>query len=274
MPVRMTDAVHPPFYLRQGAMLVATEHTRGPWSKDHQHAGPPTALLARAAEALLPEMEVARISCELLKPVPIGPLRIESAIEKPGRKAAVVRARLFGTVGLGELVCMDARVGLVRVADPGAPHLVHAPAPTPPDACAPLTLSLSPWDVGYHTALEGRLARGPLGQGSASVWLRARGALVEGEQMSPAQRALLVADAGSGVSIGLDLKTYVFANADLSVHVGRAPRGEWILLDAATHLEGNGRGVADTALFDTAGWIGRAAQTLVVERRDADAERR
>jgi Thioesterase-like superfamily len=262
----MPDAVHPPFYRRDGEIFVATEQTRGPWSKDHQHAGPPSALLCRGAEGLLPDMEVARLSCEMLKPVPIGPLRIEAQVEKAGRKAAVVRARLIASAPTGDVVCLDARVGCVRVAAVDAPALVHAPPPPGPETCPPFTFSFFPWETGYHTALEGRLARGTFGVGSMALWLRPRGALVEGEAMSPAQRALVVADAGSGVSLGLDVRRYSFANADLSVHLSRAPHGEWILLDASTWTSGNGRGVADTALSDVQGFIGRGVQTLIVER--------
>ena len=42
----MPDAL----YERDGDRFVATELTRGPWNPDHQHAGPPAALLARAIE--------------------------------------------------------------------------------------------------------------------------------------------------------------------------------------------------------------------------------
>ena len=267
MPALTPLAARPPFFVKDGAWLVATEHTRGPWSKDHQHGGPPCALLARAAEELLPSMEVARVSCELLKPVPIGRVRVEAEVEKPGRKAAVVRARLLASTAGGDVTCMDARLGCVRVAEVGAATLVHAPAPAAPASCEPFSFSFFPWEVGYHTAFEGRLGRGVFGRGSMGMWMRQLGALVEGEEPSPAQRVLVVADAGSGVSLGLDPRRFSFVNADLSVHMHRAARGAWIMLDASTWTTGNGRGMADTAILDVDGLLGRAAQTLIVEAR-------
>src|SRR5258706_6884919 len=56
--------------------FVATEHGRGPWSPAHQHAGPPSALLARAIERAIAgdPAVVARLTVELFSPVPIGPL--------------------------------------------------------------------------------------------------------------------------------------------------------------------------------------------------------
>jgi Thioesterase-like superfamily len=54
---------------------------------------------------------------------------------------------------------------------------------------------------------------------------------------------------------------------DLSVHLHRLPKGEWVCLDAVTLPEPNGIGMADTRLLDEQGPIGRAAQTLLVADR-------
>ena len=47
---RVTDA----FYSLDGDRIVPSELTRGPWDRDSQHAGPPSALLARAIELCEP----------------------------------------------------------------------------------------------------------------------------------------------------------------------------------------------------------------------------
>ena len=44
------------------------------------------------------------------------------------------------------------------------------------------------------------------------------------------------------------------------------PAGEWVCLEASTYPEQNGIGLADTALYDERGRIGRAAQTLARPR--------
>jgi Thioesterase-like superfamily len=59
----------------------------------------------------------------------------------------------------------------------------------------------------------------------------------------------------------------VFINADLTIHLHRAPRGEWIGLDARTLLCDSGTGLAESVLHDLHGPVGRAFQTLVVEPR-------
>jgi hypothetical protein len=101
--------------------------------------------------------------------------------------------------------------------------------------------------------------------GPATVWMRMRVPLVEGEEPTPLQRVLVAADSGNGVSAALDWRQYLFINTDLSVHLLRPPAGEWVCLDAVTHVDG--LGLSDTALWDEGGRIGRAAQTLLVRRR-------
>ena len=106
-----------------------------------------------------------------------------------------------------------------------------------------------------------------LDQGPATVWMRMRDPLVAGESPSPLQRVLIAADSGNGVSATLDWSRYLFINVDLSVHLHRLPAGEWVCLDAITIPEPTGVGLADTALHDERGPLGRALQTLLVRER-------
>jgi hypothetical protein len=91
--------------------------------------------------------------------------------------------------------------------------------------------------------------------------------LIPGEQPSPLQRVLAAADSGNGVSAALDWRRFLFINVDLTVHLHRAPEGEWVCLEAVTLPESNGIGMADTRLHDERGPIGRAVQTLLVAER-------
>ena len=52
-----------------------------------------------------------------------------------------------------------------------------------------------------------------------------------------------------------------------TINLLRQPVGEWICLDARTHLGSNGCGVAESALYDEQGLIGRATQSLAVRPR-------
>ena len=64
-----------PFFLRDGERFVATESTRGPWSRALQHGGPPAALLVRAMEHVVGDgMLLTRLTFDYTRPVPIGPV--------------------------------------------------------------------------------------------------------------------------------------------------------------------------------------------------------
>ena len=76
---------------------------------------------------------------------------------------------------------------------------------------------------------------------------------------------MVAADSGNGVSAALDWREHLFINTDLSVHLLRPPEGEWVCLEARTLL--GSLGMADTALWDERGRIGRAVQTLLVARQ-------
>jgi acyl-CoA thioesterase len=66
----------------------------------------------------------------------------------------------------------------------------------------------------------------------------------------------------------LDLSAYLFVNSDLTINLLRRPVGEWICLDARTQLSSLGGGLAESALYDEVGLIGRATQSLFVRKRD------
>jgi hypothetical protein len=93
--------------LPTAAYQVCDEHTyqssaltRGPWHPDHQHAGPPIALACRAIEAVAKEHglgHLARLTANLLRPVPIGKLRVYVTADYVGRNAGHFSAQL--TVG-------------------------------------------------------------------------------------------------------------------------------------------------------------------------------
>ncbi|MGZ5313336.1 MAG: thioesterase family protein [Solirubrobacterales bacterium] len=264
----------PTFYESDGERWVPSELTRGPWDPDAQHAGPPAALIGREIERLGegriggpggPPAEVGRVTYEIVRPVPIAPLRVEASVARPGRSVEMVEASLSDDEG--EVIrargwrLRRKEVEIEPQPDTGNPH-------AGPDRAEPGTFFETGQEVGYHTAMEYRFVSGAfMKAGPAVVWMRMKVPLIEGEEPSQLTRVLVVADSGNGVSAALDWKRYLFINVDLSVHLHRMPEGEWVCLDAVTRTERHGVGIADTLLLDRCGPIGRAAQTLLVDRR-------
>lgn len=257
------------FYERDGDLLVATELTRGPWDPGAQHAGPPAALLGRAIEGLegAAGFHVGRLSFDILRSVPIAPVRVAARVLRPGRRVQLVEAELSDTEGG---VLMRATAWRLRTAAVEVPAGVAAIDPPPPGPAAGAEADFFPTgqELGYHSAMEARFVSGGFVEpGPATVWLRMRHPLVAGEKTSPLQRTLVVADVGNGVSATLDYRRFLFINVDLTVQLERLPAGAWVGVDARTLPRPDGVGTAESVLFDEQGRIGRAAQTLLVSER-------
>ncbi|HEX2056964.1 MAG TPA: thioesterase family protein [Actinomycetota bacterium] len=255
----MTDA----FYERlDHDAFRSTVWTTGPWGPDAQHAGPPAALLGGAVETIAgPGAHVARVTCEILRPVPIADVRVETRVARPGRSVQMIEAQL--STG-GEPV-MSARAWAIRTAALDLPEPKADPPPGPdgfPDLFADRK------ETDYIAAMEWRFVAGSFfGPGPATAWLRMRMPLVEGEEPTPLQRVLTAADSASGISGALDFDSWVYVNPDLTVYLHRRLEGEFVCLDAATIPEPVGVGLTSATLHDRRGPIGRSGQSLFVAPR-------
>jgi hypothetical protein len=252
------------FYVSEGDTYRATEHTRGPWSPDSQHASPPCALLGREMDAAggIAAGRMARATFEILGPVPIARLSLRAEVVRAGRSVELIE----GVMEHEGRAVIRSRAWRIRTTaldvDPHAPE--PRPVPGPGEGQARDYFPTGE-EAGYHEAMEIRFASGSfLDPGPAVAWLRMRVALVEGEEPTPLERVLAAADCGNGVSSPLDYRRWMFINCDLSVSLRRLPRGEWVGLDAVTHVEDDGIGMSDTVLHAEEGMIGRATQSLFV----------
>jgi hypothetical protein len=264
----MPDAV----FLPAGELFVPTPLARGPWSKEAQHGGAPAALLARAVERFEDgeRLFVARLTIELLRPVPISPLALRTRFVRPGRKVQLVEASLFA----GE-VEVSRCVGL-RMRRAAVPLPADLPASPPPRGPGSGVESMPPWaehvsyEAFHNRAVEHRFVAGTFEQpGPATDWIRLRVPLVAGEETSPLCRVAAAADFGNGVSWVLHRKDgYEFVNPDLTIALHRHPEGEWVCIDSATDVGPHGTGLAESRLFDERGAIGRGVQTLIIEKRE------
>lgn len=256
------------FYEKSGDGFVATELTRGPWDPGAQHAGPVAALLGREIERVggTDGFHLGRVTFEILKSVPIGPVSVEAEVVRPGRSVRMVEATLSGEGGES---LMKARAWLLRTAALDLGDVLSTPAPPPgPENGDKPKFFRTGQSVGYHTAMDWRSVGGGFHEaGPATVWMRMDCRLVEGEEPTPLQRTLVAADVGNGISWVLDWSTHLFINVDLSVHLERLPEGEWVCVDAITLPQRHGVGTAESVLSDERGRIGRAAQTLLISER-------
>ena len=251
-------------FVMDGDTARATALAAGPWHPGLQHGGAPASLVVWAAERVpaAAPMRVARLTVELLRPVPVAPLELKVAPLREGRKIQLVEVRLLHD---GREV-VRGTVLKVRTADIELPRGAILPAlDAPPPAGLPATSG--EFDFGFAAGFELRrlTERGRLGP--AKVWFRQHAPLVEGEPLSPAMRAAAVGDYSNGIATELPWTDWTFINADLTVSLAREPEGEWILSDAECWVGEDGTGLAMCRLADERGTFGRAVQSLLLEPR-------
>jgi len=260
--------VHSVFYEPAGAgTFVATPATAGPWTSRAQHGGPPSALAARAFELHEADagQRLARVTVDIMRPVPVGKIALQVRTVRPGRRVTLLEA----VIKSDDQEVLHARGWRIARPDGEVPAIGTAgKTPAIPPAAGPPDFGRA-HTAGYMSAIEWRFVSGAgfREHAAGSAWTRARIPLLPGEQPSPMCRALLVADSGSGVGAALDPAKFEYINVDLTVVLARDPVGEWLLLESATTIGAEGTGLAESILSDTSGRCGRAMQTLLVAPR-------
>jgi hypothetical protein len=260
-------------YAPDGDRFVPSVHTAGPWDPRAQHGGAPSALLARCVEMVDAPgpMHLARFTVELMRPVPLTPLRVETTVLRPGRKVQWVGASLVADdIEVARATALRIRTAHLPLPDgiPPADRIATPPEGATPPAQPPFAVGEIDEAAYHRTGAEVVFVRGSFEEpGPAVAWVRLRRPVVEGEAPSGVVRTAAAADFGNGVGWTLPADRWTFINADLTVYLHRPPNGEWVGLDATTQLFGLGVCLADCALHDTDGRIGRSCQALVLDSR-------
>lgn len=262
---------------------IPTELARGPWDARACHGGPVSALLARAVEGVEGDSgagidwHVARLTVELTRPVPVGrPLDLSSTVERDGRRVSLVGAVLCD----GGTEVARVRALRIRRHDVEIPADTVLPAddtPAPPESGeTQAVVWADEGHVAFHKdACEHRFVEGGWDRpGPITVWIQLLVPIVPDEEPSGIQRVVASADFGNGVSAALPAEEFTFINPDLTVHLQRPPLGHWVGLRAASrygtanpsHVS-CGTGMAESALYDVSGRLGRSVQSLLVAAR-------
>ena len=245
-----------------GSTAVTSPDAAGPWDANMQHGGAPGSLVVWAAERIATPvpMRIARVTIDLMRPVPVAPLTIETEVLREGRKIQLcaVRLKANGVLTVGATV-----LKIKRQAVELPPDVIEPPL----DVAVPEQSRIEPQNSPFGMGMTIRAARGRFGgPGPGAIWYRAERPLIAGAPISQAMRAVVASDF-CNASSALDFRKWTFLNADLSVSMAREPVGEWILLDAVSWIGPDGAGLAMARLADTKGYFGRCAQSLVIEKR-------
>lgn len=243
----------------------STVLTGGPWRSDAQHGGPPAALLARVIESVeVPTERVARFSVELVKPVPLTQLTATVKRTQMSRRVAHGSASLSAD---GVVVATATALFLATAELPEPSWRPEQSNRSPEDATPIVAPTWASGDAtAFHRdAIDHRVIEGHFtSPGSAVEWIRLRQPVVAGEEPSPLCRVAAAADVASGVSSIYGSESGVgLINADLTIALHRQLIGEWVGIDAVTEVGPDGIGLCTNRLFDIAGTIGSATQSLI-----------
>ncbi len=245
-----------------GANVVTSPHAAGPWDPNMQHGGAPGSLVVWAAERIPAPvlMRVARVTIDLMRPVPVAPLTLETEVLREGRKIQLCAVRLRAN---GVLTVSATVLKIKAQATELPPDVIEPPL----DVTGPEQSRIEPQNSPFGMGMTIRAARGRFGgPGPGAIWYRADRPLVAGSPVSQAMRAVAASDF-CNASSALDYRCWTFLNADLTVSMAREPVGEWILLHAVSWIGPDGAGLAMARLADAKGYFGRCAQSLVIEKR-------
>jgi Acyl-CoA thioesterase C-terminal domain/Acyl-CoA thioesterase N-terminal domain len=227
-----------------------------------------SALLARAVEGVPSPVpvQVVRVTIELIRPVPLVPLSVSASLVRPGKRVQLVEAALLAE-GTEVARARGLRIRIKELA--GMPLDIAAPpAPPPSGSVDPDGLPATARRTAFAQAVDMRFVTGGWDEvGPATMWTRLVVPVVDDEPPTPLQRTVAAADFGNGVSRVLGFETHTFINPDLTVSLARVPAGEWIGMEAVSRVSAEGYGQAESRIFDAAGPVGRAVQSLIVEER-------
>lgn len=257
----------PSFFTRDSDdIFVPSAHTIGPWNDTSQHGGPPSALLGWCVERAPggEDKQVARIALDILRPVPIEPLKVSVEVTRPGKRVDLVEASLWAE---GQEVMRASAWRIVRN-ELELPYIAEATPPPPRSEATPAKTFPPPSDPNYLTSMEWLMTSGDFTKpGPAAGWMRTLHPLIEEEENTPLTHVLIAVDSASGISAVLDWPKWLFINVDLVVHLHRYPQGEWIHMDAKTIPQPHGIGLATSMVSDDQGPLGVTAQSLLLAPR-------
>lgn len=250
-------------FLRDGEHYLPQDRARGPWHPDFLHGGPVACLLAHAVEGLRPGpgFIVSRLACDLLLPVPVAPLALETRIVRDGKRIRFVEAVI---VADGTPVARASAVLLRRPADEtGQTSVRHEAALPMPEELPPVPWMHRPDDRRlFHTGVEIRIVGQSYGGDPVSVWARVPYELFPGHALTPFEHLGAVSDFTNGIGIlSRQGGMRPFINGDIVIQLHREPEGGWVCLEGVSRGDRDGLCSSLVRCRDRSGSFGHAGIT-------------
>lgn len=255
-------AADSPSYYRQidEDTFMPTLHAQGAWQTDEQHMAPVSGLIAHCLETFngRDDMQLSRITFEILGMIPAAPSTVECRTIRPGR-----------TIELDEAVLSVAGRPVVRARgwrlsrQDSTAVAGGSPEPMSSPDSLPAWDGTDTWAGGYIASLEFR--RDPASvPGDGRVWLRSPKTLIEDVDASELATYVGLVDTANGIATRAHPREWMFPNLDLTIHFFRTPIAGWVGFDTDVVFGETGVGLTSSVLHDIRGPVGRAEQILTV----------
>ena len=240
-----------------GDLLVPSASAQSPWSDQMVNGHHVGGLVAWGVQRDSPDLglQVTRLTVDMVRPVPMRPLRVLTRRVRDGRRLRAVDVSVAdGDVEVARGSALLLRRSEQPAGEPWAPEPWDVP---PPEAIKGST--------GGAMSFEIRPVGGWYGE-RGRAWLRERVDFVAGEPLTPLLRAALMADFASPLANsgrdGLE-----FINADVTLYLARDPRGEWIGMESAGHVGAEGVALGTSWMYDRDGRIGHCVAAALPDPR-------
>ncbi len=243
------------YFIREGERFVPTGLGPSFWDPAKQGGAQICGLTAQLLGAIavpVPMLPV-RLTLDIYGAVPMAPLTARIRLLREGKR-----------IQLAELE-LDAdgrtwvRATLLRVRREGEEAQL-----------VPLTHPFPEGAQGQARVLAEliRIAGSETEPGPGAVWMRVITPMIAGEPIDPLACVAAAADWGTTVAPPASLTDWTYASLDLSINLSRMPRSDWMLLDGASEVAGNGTGIATLRMGDTDGMFGTTHQSVFLNRRE------
>ncbi|MDT5113731.1 MAG: hypothetical protein QOE20_5621 [Mycobacterium sp.] len=254
------------FFVTDGDGYMPTPLARGPWgpSLSGNYIG---GLLGRAVEHDVDDADLqpARLTVDLLRPVALQPLQVQSSVVRDGRRLRLVDA----VMTQNDVMVARASALFLRRSEYAEQEVWTTPVTMPAIPAEPDEVA------GNLPMLLHSFGRDPVAgspgvgvtewrhDGQKFAWMRETKLLVDDEPLSPFTRAVMAGDVTSSLThwgtAGLQ-----YINADYTITLSRLPRGVYVGLAAMTHYDHAGVATGVATLFDHMGPIGSGMATALV----------
>ncbi len=261
------------FHAEDGT-LTPTELVRGPWNHDLQHGGAVSGALGFAVTEECRKADdsatflMARLTVEILRPVPVQPLTYRAETVRHGRRSRVITAELSH----GDTLVARASSQWVQLQDLSEDGTARLVSDSRPDAAIPRRPAerTDPGDaaIGYPRpgfncdVFELRCLEGSTEDpGPGTIWVRMLPKLVADVVDHPVFPLATLADLGNAVGWDWSPEGHPMVNPDVTLQLFRYPVGQWVCLQSASRVTGAGVGLMETRLWDGEGQFGLTLST-------------